>query len=218
MSARRKNRRPRGLATPGPKVVGARRALLPMHTVGRPRFRGPCAPRRHSPRQSEVAVSWRDRSNRCRLEVLSEASSPGAVVPCRERPAGRGADMPASAAARRRLTTGTAPAGGRPLAPCYGSDLWSLRLRSPCSWATRFVVPPKSRSVAGFAHAHPLPATASSFHTLALSAGRGLGRGSPAGKRHRVLVCAVAAITLRVTASAGGSKPAASLTRLARGF
>jgi len=44
--------------------------------------------------------------------------------------AGRGADTPATCVARvGTVTTGSAPAFGRALAPCYGSDLLPLRLR-----------------------------------------------------------------------------------------
>jgi hypothetical protein len=71
-----------------------------------------------------LAVAGRDLS--------SEASAPGSGAPCRERRAGRGADTPATVVSSRvgTLTTGTAPACGRSLAPRYGSDLLPLRLRS----------------------------------------------------------------------------------------
>jgi hypothetical protein len=43
--------------------------------------------------------------------------------------AGRGADTPATCVARvGTVTTGSAPVFGRALAPCYGSDLLTLRL------------------------------------------------------------------------------------------
>jgi hypothetical protein len=41
---------------------------LRAHTVGRSRFRGPYAPRRHSSRHAKLSISWRDRSYRFRLE------------------------------------------------------------------------------------------------------------------------------------------------------
>lgn len=71
------------------------RALSRSHTLGRSRFRGRCASRRHSPRQAEFrshggtvpTVSGRDLS--------SEASAPGSDAPCRGPRAGRGADTPA---------------------------------------------------------------------------------------------------------------------------
>lgn len=40
------------------------------------------------------------------------------------------------------VTTGSAPAFGRALAPCYGSDLLPLRLPLLCSRVTRFFAPP----------------------------------------------------------------------------
>jgi hypothetical protein len=46
---------------------------------------------------------------------------------------------------------GTAPAFGRALAPCNGSDLLPLRLRSICSWVTRFSRRPNGGGFASFA-------------------------------------------------------------------
>ena len=61
--------------------------------------------------------------------LLSEAFSPGSDTSCRRRLAGRGADTPAKRLSRvGTVATGTAPACGRSLAPCYGSDLLTLRL------------------------------------------------------------------------------------------
>jgi hypothetical protein len=34
------------------------------------RFRGPCAPRRHSPRHAKISISWRDRRGCCRLRFF----------------------------------------------------------------------------------------------------------------------------------------------------
>jgi hypothetical protein len=78
------------------------RALSRRHTLGRSRFRGRCASRRHSPRHADVSVSWRDRPDRYRPESSSEASSPSSDAPCRERRAGRGADTPAILVLSRR--------------------------------------------------------------------------------------------------------------------
>jgi hypothetical protein len=62
-------------------------------------------------------------------DLSSEASAPGSDAPCREHRAGRGTDTPATNISRvGTLTTGTAPACDRPLAPRYGSDLLPLRL------------------------------------------------------------------------------------------
>jgi hypothetical protein len=67
----RKKIRPRNLSVPGPNLgVGARHALFPITYVGRTRFRGPYAPRRHSSRHAKISISWRDRSYRCRLESI----------------------------------------------------------------------------------------------------------------------------------------------------
>lgn len=71
--------------------------------------------------------------------LLSEASSPGSDISCRRRHAGRGADTPARFALRvGTVTAGTAPAFGRTLAPRYGSDLLTLKLRLLCSGVTGF--------------------------------------------------------------------------------
>jgi len=71
--------------------------------------------------------------------LLSEASSPSSLTPCQGQDAGRGADTPASSSFRVRTATArTAPACDRPLAPRYGSDLLTLRLRSLCSWVMVF--------------------------------------------------------------------------------
>jgi hypothetical protein len=54
---------------------------------------------------------------------------PVRLLPAGSNHAGRGADTPATCVARvGTVTTGTAPAFGRALAPCYGSDLLPLRL------------------------------------------------------------------------------------------
>ena len=83
-------------------AVGARRALLPIHTLGALALAGCVLPdatlrgmrmfRSHG--GTVPAVSGR--------ELLSEASSLGSVAPCRERRAGRGADTPAILVLSRR--------------------------------------------------------------------------------------------------------------------
>jgi len=137
--------------------------------------------------------------------LLSEASSPGSAPPCREWRAGRGADTPACEWRRVGIVaTRTAPAFGRPFAPRYGSDLLTLRLLWLCSWVTCFQAA-QSRRFASFARLGRSPR--SRFLCAPCpSPDRAFWRGGPAGKRNRVLVCAVAAITLWVTASACGSK------------
>ena len=76
------------------------------------------------------------------LGLMAGPSRPLPARICRVRPlrpvrpplassshAGRGADTPATCVARvGTVTTGSAPACGRALAPCYGSDLLTLRL------------------------------------------------------------------------------------------
>jgi small subunit ribosomal protein S11 len=47
-------------------ITDAQGGLFPVRTLGRARFRGRCASRRHSPRHADVSVSWRDRPDRCR--------------------------------------------------------------------------------------------------------------------------------------------------------
>jgi len=76
-------------------MVGARRALLPLHTLGALAFAGRVLPdatlrgmrmfRSHG--GTVPAVTDQDLS--------SEAFAPGSVAPCRERRARRGADVPA---------------------------------------------------------------------------------------------------------------------------
>jgi len=110
--------------------------------------------------KAKVSVSWRDRPNRCRLGALSEAFSPGSVVPCRERPAGRGAGTPASVASCRHRGredgTGWSPAVGPALRvwPLTSQAGFTLQLGDAVCRAAQ------SRSFPGFAHARSLPATA----------------------------------------------------------
>ena len=137
--------RPRNLAVPGPNLgVGVRHALFPDGTrLGALAFAGCVLPdatlrgmrmfRSHG--GTVLAVAGRD--------LLSEASSPSSVAPCRERHAGRGADTSAILLRVGTVTARTAPACGWPLAPRYGSDLLALRLLSLCSGVTCFCTPPR---------------------------------------------------------------------------
>jgi hypothetical protein len=161
-------------------------------------FQAPCA----------ATVSYRSHSGIAPAvagwSLLSEASSPSSVAPCQGRRAGRGADTPASPVLRvGTVTTRTAPACGWPLAPRYGSDLLPLRLRSLCSWVIVFCTTAQSRRFDGICLSRSLPTTASPLRARTVSGGLGLLAGVfvPAGKRVCVLVCAVAAVTLWVTAS-----------------
>jgi hypothetical protein len=68
------------------------------------------------------------------------------------------------------LATGTAPAFGRSLAPCNGSDLLPLRLHSTCSWVTRFSRRPKEEVLRALPDS-PAPRCAVSLSRPALWAG-----------------------------------------------
>ena len=173
------------------------RALSRRHTLGRSRFRGRCASRRHSPRHADVSVSWRDRPDRYRSGSLSEASSPGSDAPCRERRAGRGADTPAIFILRvGTVTAGTAPAFGRSLAPRYGSDLLPLRLHSLLQRGDHVLRGRPSEEVRGLCLGPLAPRRRDSLARPARAASGAFWRGRPAGNRDCVLVCAVATKTL----------------------
>jgi len=83
-------------------AVGARRALLPLHTLGALAYAGCVLPdatlrgmrmfRSHGGTVPAVS-GW---------NLSSEASSPSSDTPCRERHAGRGADTPAISNTSRR--------------------------------------------------------------------------------------------------------------------
>jgi hypothetical protein len=100
----------------------------------------------------------------------------------------------------------TAPAFGWPLAPRYGSDLLTLRLRSCCSWVMAFCTTAPIEEVS-----RDLPVPLAPRINVSLArpgdfrrpgpSGGGIGLSPPAGIRLCVLVCAVAAVTLWVTAS-----------------
>ena len=159
-------RRPRDLAVPVPNLgVGVRHALFPDAHLGRSRFRGRCASRRHSVRQRTALGLMAGPSRPSRDGILSEASAPRSDTSCREWLAGRGADTPATWLFRvGTVLAGTAPAFGRALAPCYGSSLLTLRLRSDlqlgdAGWRRR----PKRRRFDGLCRARSLPASPSSL-------------------------------------------------------
>jgi len=215
LPARRKIKGPGTLRFRDQITVGVRRALLPMHTVGRLAFAGRVLPdatlrgmrmfRSHGGTVPTVA-------NR---DLLSEALSPGSDVPCRERRAGRGVDAPAIP-----LTDSHQPhahGGGTGFWPAVNPALrvWPLTSQVALAFAagvTRFFMPPQSRSW------RTLPGPFASRGRISLAhparLGRIFWRGWPAGKHNCVLVCAVATSTLWVTASAPGSKPPVRLTWL----
>jgi hypothetical protein len=185
-----------------------------MHTVGRLAFAGRVLP------DATLRGMRMSRSHGGTVpivtnqDLLSEASSPGSDVPCRERRAGRGGDAPAKPLllasppflrGRRRLLTGRLPRTTgltSLLSGCFGF----------CSRVTRFVMPPNREGWRTL----PGPFTSRGRISLALPVrlDRIFWRGGPAGRNNCVLVCAVATITLWVTASAQGSKPPLRLTGL----
>jgi hypothetical protein len=194
----RKKIRPRDLAVPGPNLgVGVRHALFPGRTrLGALAFAGCVLPdatlrgmrmfRSHG--GTVLTVAGRD--------LLSEASSPSSVAPCRERHAGRGADTSAILLRVGTVTTGTAPAFGWPFALRYGSDLLTLRLRSllQCGGVVCHAAP--LRRLTGFAGPAHSPPPCLPYAPCPRERTGPFGGGCPAGKRDCVLVCAVATITL----------------------
>jgi len=122
-----------------------RRRLQGLRTyVGRSRFRGPYAPRRHSPRHAKFSISWRDRFYRFPVEVYRVRP----LRPVRPSPARDGTPDVVQTRLQVRffrvgtVATGTASAFDRSFAPRYGSDLLTLRLLSLCSWVTWIYTPP----------------------------------------------------------------------------
>ena len=190
--------RPRNLAVPRPNLgVGVRHALFPGGTrLGALAFAGCVLPdatlrgmrmfRSHG--GTVLTVAGRD--------LLSEASSPSSVAPCRERHAGRGADTSAILLRVGTVTTGTAPAFGWPLALRYGSDLLTLRLRSllQCGGVLFHAAP--LRRLTGFAGPAHSPPPCRPCAPCPRKRTGPFGGGCPAGKRDCVLVCTVATITL----------------------
>lgn len=131
-------------------------------------------------------------------DLSSEASSPSSDAPCRERRAGRGADTPAIFMSRvGTVTTGTAPAFGRPLAPRYGSDLLTLRLLSLLQRGDVLLHTAPFEEVDELCLGSLSPRRRDSFARPARTSSRAFWRGRPARNRDRVLVRAVATITLR---------------------
>jgi hypothetical protein len=111
--------------------------------------------------------------------------------------AGRGADTPATYIARvGTVTTGSAPAFGRALAPCYGSDLLTLRLHFALQLGDAvFHAAPRKELF----RALPGSVAPRSFLLFAYPSPFGSGpfwRGGLARTSRSVLVCAVATISL----------------------
>ena len=157
----RKTIRPRDLAVPGPNVgVGVRHALFPDGTpLGALAFAGRVLP------DATLRGMRMSRSHGGTVPALagwnlsSEVSSPSSAISCRRRLAGRGTDTPAILTLRvGTVATGTAPAFDRTLAPRYGSDLLTLRLRSLLQRGDAFFRAAPLRRLTGFARpAHSAP-------------------------------------------------------------
>ena len=77
------------------------------------------------------------------------------------------------------LATGTAPAFGRTLAPRYGSDLLTLRLRSLLQWGDAFFRAAPVEEVDGLCQARSLPAAAFPLRAPLVRAGPFGGVGPP---------------------------------------
>jgi hypothetical protein len=115
------------------------------------------------------------------------------------------------------FATGTAPVFDRPLAPRYGSDLLSPWLLSLLQRGDMVCHAAPGGGWTGFASPASLPAAGSPLRVPS-RLGMDLVAGWSRRKTGCVLVCAVATVTLWVTASAHGSKLPVRLTRPERGF
>jgi len=191
--------RPRDLAVPGPNLgVGVRHALFPGGTLlGASLSRAVCSP---TPLSAACGC----------LGLMAGPFRPFPVGIFRVRPLRPVRTLPAGSGSpdvvQTRLqflivrvgtvATGTAPAFGRTLAPRYGSDLLTLRLRSLLQWGDALFRAAPIEEVDGLCQARSLPAVAPPLRALLVRASGAFWRGGPAGKRNCVLVCAVATKTL----------------------
>jgi hypothetical protein len=125
-------------------------------------------------------------------DLLSEASAPSSVAPCRERHAGRGADTSAILLRVGTVTAGTAPAFGWSLALRYGSDLLPLRLLFAFAVWRRGLSRCPIEEVDEPCRTRSLRAVASPLRAFSTEVDRAFWRGRPAGKRGCVLVFTVA--------------------------
>jgi hypothetical protein len=116
------------------------------------------------------------------------------------------------------VATGTASTFGRSFAPCYGSNLLTLRLRSLCSWATWILHAAQLRSFRGICLARSLPAVSFPLRARILFTDPGLLAGSSRRETRLRSGLRSSSRTLWVTASAPGSKLPARLTRLGSRF
>ncbi|AOS45585.1 hypothetical protein Verru16b_02668 [Lacunisphaera limnophila] len=101
----------------------------------------------------------------------SEASPPGSAPSADGKLAGRVLARLQRGISHQHLATGTAPAFGRALAPCNGSDLLPLRLLSICSWVIPLYGTAPMRRFCELCQTRPLPAAPCPFRAPPLRAG-----------------------------------------------
>ena len=168
--------------------MGARHALFSIRTaLGASLSRAVCFPTLLTAACDAVGlIAGPSRPFQLR-NLSSEASAPGSVPSADGELAGRVLARLQQCISHQHLATGTAPAFGRALAPCNGSDLLSLRLLSICSWVTRFYAPPQLGGFASFARLarSPLRRFPSAPRHRG---GRAFWWGGPTGSRRCVLV------------------------------
>jgi hypothetical protein len=167
--------------------VGARHALFPIYTtLGASLSRAVCFPTLLIAASDALGlIAGPSRSFQHR-NFSSEASAPGSASSADESLAGRVLARLQQCISHQHLATGTAPAFGRALAPCDGSDLLPLRLLSICSWVTRFYAPPQLGGFASFARLARSPPRRIPFAPRL--AGRAFWWGGPTGTLRCVLV------------------------------
>ena len=178
-----KNKAPRPCG-PGAKSGGGRssRALSRRHTLGRARFRGRCASRRHSPRQAELSVSWRDRPDRYRSGFYRVRP----LRPVRSLPAGSGTpDVVRTRLQYQVLASAPLPRGRHQLLAGRWPRVTGLTsylsgcFRS-CSGVTWFFTPSHRGGVTNIARFARSPPSRLPFAPAA-QAWWAFGRGGPAG-------------------------------------
>lgn len=197
--------------------MGARHALFPIRTtLGASLSRAVCFPTLLTAACDAVGLIAGPSRPFQHRNLSSEASPPGSAPSADGELAGRVLARLQRCISHQHLATGTAPAFGRALAPCNGSDLLPLRLLSICSWVTRIYAPPQLGGFASFARLARSPLRLVPFRAPPC------GPGLVVGWTHRNTALrpghTVATITLWVTASVQGPKLALDLTRLGRGF
>lgn len=183
-----KAKRPGHLAVTGPNLgVGARHALFPSRTtLGASLSRAVCSPTLLYAACAAFGLIAGPSRPFPHRNFSSEASAPGSAPSADGSLAGRVLARLQRGISHQHLATGTAPAFGRALAPCDGSDLLSLRLLSICSWVTRFYAPPQLGGFASFARLARSPPRRVTFAPRL--AGRAFWWGGPTGTLRCVLV------------------------------